>query len=460
MIRSKKILTGLLTAVLIFGSHSAVNASVYTEDSTVTQAAPVKNTETASEAEKGTGTASEPASEKNRETASESQVSNGMESENETKSEAVDNTEAKSDPEAEKNSGINSETESGTISETAIETETISEAATGAEKNSETTSENGSEKNSETTSENSSEKNSETTSESEAEKNSEATSESESETNSETTSGTDSEKNSETTSEMESETSTEPTTEMESEENTETETETESETQTESATASEETETQTETEEAPDSSVPADVFKVILPTIPEDDTTFDYILDPQGLIELTDAKKYGGTDEVAFEHDKTLYFKTSRTEDGRPVYDNVSNALTVTNMSSREVKITVKATIANSESITMSESSTFDADDTSTSIYLALTDGTNTIPITSDAAVLNAVINAPEDAYETVWDGEKNVYELTDTAKKEDYDGFQKYSFWLTGACNANADWSNVEGQIPEVFVVWEVKNE
>ncbi len=428
MIRSKKILTGLLTAALILGSHSAVNASVYTGDSTVTQAVPVKNTETASETEKGTGTDSEPAS--------EAQVSNGMKSENETKSEAVDNTEAKPDPETEKNTGISSETEFGTISETAIETETISEAATGAE----------------------TEKNSETSSEAESEKKSETSSDTESEKNSETTSGTDSEKNSETTSEMESETSTEPTTEMESEENTETETE--SETQTESATASEETETQTETEEAPDSSVPADVFKVILPTIPEDDTTFDYILDPQGLIELTDAKKYGGTDEVAFEHDKTLYFKTSRTEDGRPVYDNVSNALTVTNMSSREVKITVKATIANSESITMSENSTFDADDTSTSIYLALTDGTNTIPITSDAAVLNAVINAPEDAYETVWDGEKNVYELTDTAKQEDYDGFQKYSFWLTGACNANADWSNVEGQIPEVFVVWEVKNE
>lgn len=428
MIRSKKILTGLLTAALILSSHSAVNASVYTGDSTVTQAVPVKNTETASETEKGTGTDSEPAS--------EAQVSNGMKSENETKSEAVDNTEAKPDPETEKNTGISSETEFGTISETAIETETISEAATGAE----------------------TEKNSETSSEAESEKKSETSSDTESEKNSETTSGTDSEKNSETTSEMESETSTEPTTEMESEENTETETE--SETQTESATASEETETQTETEEAPDSSVPADVFKVILPTIPEDDTTFDYILDPQGLIELTDAKKYGGTDEVAFEHDKTLYFKTSRTEDGRPVYDNVSNALTVTNMSSREVKITVKATIANSESITMSENSTFDADDTSTSIYLALTDGTNTIPITSDAAVLNAVINAPEDAYETVWDGEKNVYELTDTAKQEDYDGFQKYSFWLTGACNANADWSNVEGQIPEVFVVWEVKNE
>ncbi len=428
MIRSKKILTGLLTAALILSSHSAVNASVYTGDSTVTQAVPVKNTETASETEKGTGTASEPAS--------ESQVSNEMERDNETKPEAVDNTEAKTDPETEKNTGISSETEFGTISETAIETETISEAATGAE----------------------TEKNSETTSEADSEKNSETTSENGSDKNSETASDTDSEKNSETTSEMESETSTEPTTEMESEENAETETE--SETQTESATTSEETETQTETEEAPDSSVPADVFKVILPTIPEDDTTFDYILDPQGLIELTDAKKYGGTDEVAFEHDKTLYFKTSRTEDGRPVYDNVSNALTVTNMSSREVKITVKATIANSESITMSESSTFDADDTSTSIYLALTDGTNTIPITSDAAVLNAVINAPEDAYETVWDGEKNVYELTDTAKKEDYDGFQKYSFWLTGACNANADWSNVEGQIPEVFVVWEVKNE
>jgi len=370
----------------------------------------------------------------------------------EATSESEKKTEINSEVEAEKSTETTAEVTSEKNSEAASDTGSEKNSEAASDKNSEMTSENGSEKNSETTSENGSEKNSEA----EAEKNSE----SESETNSETTSGTDSEKNSETTSEVESETSTEPTTEMESEENTETETETESETQTESATTSEETETQTETEEAPDSSVPADVFKVILPTIPEDDTTFDYILDPQGLIELTDAKKYGGTDEVAFEHDKTLYFKTSRTEDGRPVYDNVSNALTVTNMSSREVKITVKATIANSESITMSESSTFDADDTSTSIYLALTDGTNTIPITSDAAVLNAVINAPEDAYETVWDGEKNVYELTDTAKKEDYDGFQKYSFWLTGACNANADWSNVEGQIPEVFVVWEVKNE
>lgn len=418
MIQHKKILTGLMTAALILSSHSAMTWSVYaseqqeTEDSTASEAASVTNMEATSESEKKTEINSEVEAEKSTETTAE------VTSEK--------NSEAASDTGSEKNS----------------------EAAS--DKNSEMTSENGSEKNSETTSENGSEKNSEA----EAEKNSE----SESETNSETTSDTDSEKNSETTSEVESETSTEPTTEMESEENTETETE--SETQTESATTSEETETQTETEEAPDSSVPADVFKVILPTIPEDDTTFDYILDPQGLIELTDAKKYGGTDEVAFEHDKTLYFKTSRTEDGRPVYDNVSNALTVTNMSSREVKITVKATIANSESITMSESSTFDADDTSTSIYLALTDGTNTIPITSDAAVLNAVINAPEDAYETVWDGEKNVYELTDTAKKEDYDGFQKYSFWLTGACNANADWSNVEGQIPEVFVVWEVKNE
>lgn len=418
MIQHKKILTGLMTAALILSSHSAMTWSVYaseqqeTEDSTASEAASVTNMEATSESEKKTEINSEVEAEKSTETTAE------VTSEK--------NSEAASDTGSEKNS----------------------EAAS--DKNSEMTSENGSEKNSETTSENGSEKNSEA----EAEKNSEA----ESETNSETTSGTDSEKNSETTSEVESETSTEPTTEMESEENTETETE--SETQTESATASEETETQTETEEAPDSSVPADVFKVILPTIPEDDTTFDYILDPQGLIELTDAKKYGGTDEVAFEHDKTLYFKTSRTEDGRPVYDNVSNALTVTNMSSREVKITVKATIANSESITMSENSTFDADDTSTSIYLALTDGTNTIPITSDAAVLNAVINAPEDAYETVWDGEKNVYELTDTAKQEDYDGFQKYSFWLTGACNANADWSNVEGQIPEVFVVWEVKNE
>lgn len=427
MIEHKKILTGLMTAALILSSHSAVTGSVYaseqqeTEDSTAAETASVTNAEATSEAEKKTEVNSEAEAEKNTETTVE----------------------------------VTSETNSEAASDTGSETN--SESAS--DKNSEIPSENGSEKNTEITSENGSDKNSEAADESEAEKNSETNSDK----NSESTSESEAEKNSETTSESETEKNTETTTETEAEENTKTTTGTEveesTETETDSATATEETETaDVLSEEDPDSSVPADVFKVILPTIPEDDTTFDYILDPQGLIELTDAKKYGGTDEVAFEHDKTLYFKTSKSDDGRPVYDNVSNALTVTNMSSREVQITVKATITSSEGITMSESSTFDADDTSPSIYLALTDGTNTIPITSEDAVINAVIDAPEDAYETVWDGEKNVYELTDAAKEDDYDGFQTYSFWLTGACNANADWSKVEGQIPEVCVVWEVE--
>jgi len=415
MIQHKKILAGLMTAALILSSHSAVTGSVYaseqqeTEDSTAAETASVTNTEATSEAEKKTEVNSEAEVEKNTET-------------------TVEVT-------SEKNSEAASDTGSETNSESA------------SDKNSEAADESETEKNSETDSD----KNSESTSESEAEKNSETTSESETEKNTETTTETEAEESTEITTETEAEESTEITTGTEVEESTETETD--------SATATEEIETaDVLSEEDPDSSVPADVFKVILPTIPEDDTTFDYILDPQGLIELTDAKKYGGTDEVAFEHDKTLYFKTSKSDDGRPVYDNVSNALMVTNMSSREVQITVKATITSSEGITMSESSTFDADDTSPSIYLALTDGTNTIPITSEDAVINAVIDAPEDGYETVWDGEKNVYELTDAAKEDDYDGFQTYSFWLTGACNANADWSKVEGQIPEVCVVWEVE--
>ena len=427
MIQHKKILAGLMTAALILSSHSAVTGSVYaseqqeTEDSTAAETASVTNTEATSESEKKTEVNSEAEVEKNTET-------------------TVEVT-------SEKNSEAASDTGSETNSESASDKNSEIPSENGSEKNTEITSENGSDKNSEAADESEAEKNSETNSD----KNSESTSESEAEKTSETTSESETEKNTETTTETEAEESTEITTGTEVEESTEIETD--------SATATEETETEDVlSEEDPDSSVPADVFKVILPTIPEDDTTFDYILDPQGLIELTDAKKYGGTDEVAFEHDKTLYFKTSKSDDGRPVYDNVSNALTVTNMSSREVQITVKATITSSEGITMSESSTFDAGDTSPSIYLALTDGTNTIPITSEDAVINAVIDAPEDAYETVWDGEKNVYELTDAAKEDDYDGFQTYSFWLTGACNANADWSKVEGQIPEVCVVWEVE--
>ena len=403
MIRYHKILSGLLTVALILGK---------------------------TEAEQGTGASSE----------------------------NVSNVEAKQGSENSSENAANTESEQGSAASSEDSSDAASEDSSVKPSEAETNSETEAEQSSESSSENASKVESET----ELEKNTESSSESEAESNTESSSESESEKNTESSSESEVEKNTESSTETESEESTETvtETETESETETENQT---ETETQTETanavsEEDPDSSVPADVFKVILPTIPEDDTTFDYILDPQGLIELTDAKKYGGTDEVAFEHDKTLYFKTSKSDDGRPVYDNVSNALTVTNMSSREVQITVKATITSSEGITMSESSTFDADDTSPSIYLALTDGTNTIPITSEDAVINAVIDAPEDAYETVWDGEKNVYELTDAAKEDDYDGFQTYSFWLTDACNANADWSKVEGQIPEVCVVWEVE--
>ena len=71
----------------------------------------------------------------------------------------------------------------------------------------------------------------------------------------------------------------------------------------------------------------ADVFKVVLPSIPESgDTTFNYILDPTGVIKSTEAEKYNG---ATFADGKTVYFANQPTTDSGAVsYSDTSDALT------------------------------------------------------------------------------------------------------------------------------------
>lgn len=215
----------------------------------------------------------------------------------------------------------------------------------------------------------------------------------------------------------------------------------------------------------------SNIFQVKLPVQPEEDqpSQFDYILDPTGAIEATDAAKYNG---ATFADDATVYFQNkadSTTASGAASgaasgganagvsYSDTTDAQKVINKSTMAVNVTVRAEVAESEKISMSENKTFAANDKSASLYLALKDASGETAITTTAAASKGgTINPTDDAYEVKYESGKYVKKLK--ADLED-DDFQAYSFYLTGACNPNGEWDGLAGteNAPEVTVTWSV---
>ena len=197
----------------------------------------------------------------------------------------------------------------------------------------------------------------------------------------------------------------------------------------------------------------SDVFDVVLPT--SSGTTFDYILDPTGVIKATSAQKYGG---ATFADNTTVFFANAPTsEGGATSYSGTSDAIKAENKSTMDVDITVTATIAAASGITMATNGTFAEDDTSAKLYLALKDddtNNSDAAITADGAKLTSKIAALDDAYETKYEDGKYVKKL-----KSDATGFKTYSFQLTGACNAKGNWTGLTEAPPTVSVVWSIKD-
>lgn len=201
-----------------------------------------------------------------------------------------------------------------------------------------------------------------------------------------------------------------------------------------------------------------DIFKVEVPVIPENDTTFNYILDPTGVIKETNAEKYAGK---KFAENQTLYFanaKADETDTTTPDYSNVSDKLTVTNKSTMDVTVKVTASIEAIDGITMADSATFAEDVTNPMLYLALKDD---VAANADKAIkadtpaeFTATVEALADAYETKYKDGKYVKEL-----KSDATGFKTYSFQVTGACNAKGDWAKFKDAPPKIDIVWSIKD-
>lgn len=195
-----------------------------------------------------------------------------------------------------------------------------------------------------------------------------------------------------------------------------------------------------------------DVYQVILPT--DVNGIFDFIFDPQRLIEETNAAAYGG---ASFEKGATVFFHRL---DGRAAeeYSSSSDHITIINRSTVPVDIQVDVVMSPESlgGITMTADSTF-SDDTGTSLYLALTDGEYTIPIGTESSFIHTTLPAaPEEAFEYSYDPEHGNYTY---GLKADLNGisFPEYSFQLTGAVNEKGDWAAVGKAAPTVNVTWKV---
>lgn len=192
-----------------------------------------------------------------------------------------------------------------------------------------------------------------------------------------------------------------------------------------------------------------DVLNVELPTVAA--STYNFKMDPEGLLVQTSGDA-GHTDFSGLSG-TMFFYQTSATK-----YANESDSATITNKSSFDIDVTVKAELVSAAGITMSTTNDFStATDAAAQVYLAVKDADGETALAAAdgkiTATVETAISGAATQYETKWDNAtgKYTYALKSTAT-----GFDTYTFSLTGACNDEADWGAYD-QAPTVNVVWTV---
>lgn len=211
--------------------------------------------------------------------------------------------------------------------------------------------------------------------------------------------------------------------------------------------------------------VKEDVFKVQVPVLATDSEIFNFTLDPQGLIERTNADRYTA-DGLTFTDDTTMYFRNQIDKQNSKDFSNRSDYFELVNKSTMDVDASVKATVSNlgtgDNVIQLTDDKNF-ADDTSTSIYLALIDGARTPneePIMAEGAVMESgtiAASTTANLYVPTWDGATGKYNYDIDPVVAASATFNSFKFALTGASNSEGDWTNLTTAAPKVEVVWKV---
>ena len=207
--------------------------------------------------------------------------------------------------------------------------------------------------------------------------------------------------------------------------------------------------------------VDTSVFKVVLPTSAEG--TFDFVMEPQGLIAATNGAAHTGETYASGDN---VFFETTSGN-----YTKQSSYIEVLNKGTVAVNLSVEATVTGLDTVKMvaSDASFTSGDAAVPELYLAFVASGDASGDAKDApkaiSTVNKVTSGKISA--TLPAASGNMYEYTyDASTGYDYTlkaaytsgnatVFPDYSFALTGACNTEADWTNVEDVAPVVKVVW-----
>jgi hypothetical protein len=193
---------------------------------------------------------------------------------------------------------------------------------------------------------------------------------------------------------------------------------------------------------------PIDVVNTKMPLIGEE-SPFDFIIDPLGLIYSTDAAKYGGG---RVEEGATVLFKNTQ---GEYLFSSSSDVMTVVNRGNVPIRLTVKATVSNAGGLEF-VSSRSELEGPEHSIFMALCDedGIGSVITEYGEASIELVLGAaPDDTYSFVWNEDKEKYDYTINEDVSE-DVFDSFSFYIYADCNTDAEWGHLE-QVPMIQVTW-----
>lgn len=180
------------------------------------------------------------------------------------------------------------------------------------------------------------------------------------------------------------------------------------------------------------------VFSIEVPTQAVMDRIVSYTVDPQGLVKETNAKKYAESGLTVA--DSTVLFQ-NYTDGAITGLSGTSDALTITNKSSRAVDLAVdvKLTASANDAYNGGYSTTADfsgTNDSAKGLYLGLyATGEDARALTETSSTFDNVLLSAGDKYVKDWSAEDGyTYELDENATD-----LPTYSFIVVGATNPDA---------------------
>ncbi len=191
---------------------------------------------------------------------------------------------------------------------------------------------------------------------------------------------------------------------------------------------------------------PADVINVQLPII-GNESPFDFLIDPQNLIYLTDAARYGGG---KVEEGANILFKNTQ---GDYAFSSKSDEQVITNRSNIPVRLSIRAEVSNLGGTEFVGSRSELTGDTP-SLFMALADkdGIRSVITEYGEATIDVVLEAaPDGTYDFKWNEDLEKYEYKVANEEADFDSF---SFYIIADCNKDGDWGSVYGN-PVISVSW-----